>query len=213
MTVEDLLRDRPKFHKRQRGYVAYPLVEEALRYIDSRVSKDFHTLETGAGVSAVLFAIKGSQHICITPVQDEIDQIKKYCEEHDIPLDSIRFIAQKSEWALPAFETEPLDFVLIDGDHKFPVPFIDWYYTADKLKIGGEVMIDDLQHWTGRTLKEFLLEEPEWKFVREFMQGGSPKTALFQKIGGKVTAKRWGEQPFMVRRDLNKKYKIEKGSE
>jgi hypothetical protein len=42
-----------------------------------------------------------------------------------------------------------LDLVLIDGDHAFPASFIDWYYTAEQVKLGGYVIVDDtnLDYW------------------------------------------------------------------
>jgi hypothetical protein len=48
-------------------------------------------------------------------------------------------------------ELDPLDLVLVDGSHSFPqVFFIDWFYTAGALKIGGHLLVDDVHVWTGR---------------------------------------------------------------
>ena len=52
--------------------------------------------------------------------------------------------------------------VLIDGSHSFPSPFIDWYYTAFRLRVGGFLVVDDTQLWTGHVLKRFLEAEPDW---------------------------------------------------
>ena len=58
---------------------------------------------------------------------------------------------------LPQLRDKDYDFALIDGRHAFPTPFIDWYYIADALKIGGLVLIDDLHIWTCDLLKQYLL--------------------------------------------------------
>ena len=46
-------------------------------------------------------------------------------------------VVSRSQDYLPTAELLALDLVLIDGDWSFPVPFIDWYYTPDKLKVGA----------------------------------------------------------------------------
>jgi hypothetical protein len=86
--------------------------------------------------------------------------------------------------------------LLIDGQHAFPTPFIDWYYTADKLRVGGILIIDDTQLWTGQVLKQFLLEEAEWSLIEEF----SARTVIFRKEKDYSHEKWWGQQPYVVRK-------------
>jgi len=40
--------------------------------IDEHIDSESKTLETGAGVSTVLFALKGTQHTCIVPDQAQV---------------------------------------------------------------------------------------------------------------------------------------------
>jgi hypothetical protein len=70
----------------------------------------------------------------------------------------------------------------------------DWYYTAGALRIGGLMVVDDTQLWTGATLRDFLCEEPEWAVQREFA-----KTVVFRKIADGGHSKEWNEQPFVAR--------------
>ena len=54
----------------------------------------------------------------------------------------------------------------------------NWLYCAARLIIGGILVIDDTQLWTGAVLRDFLLLESEWKLEASFAYG-----AAFRKIG------------------------------
>jgi len=193
MDLKELLSENPRFHHASHGLVSFRLEDDALQYIAAHANDQTRTLETGAGVSTVAFIQLGTYHTCVNPRQDEIERIKAYCKTRSIPLEKAKFIVEKSEYVLPAIKEEPLDFVLIDGDHKFPIPFLDWYYTAPLVRIGGRVIIDDLQLWTGDVLRRFLLMEDEWMLDRQF-----ERSAAFIKVREGSQAKWWGQQPFVV---------------
>ena len=170
------------------------ITEEVLRFISDRIDHSSCTLETGCGLSTVAFALTGAHHICITPSENEIELVKDYCRKNDISTDRITFCAEVSEKVLPRRDCEPLDLVLIDGRHGFPAPFVDFYYTANKLKIGGLLVIDDTWLWTGDVLKQHLLLEPEWKLETDF----PPRTTVFRKLAEGSQSKEWVDQPFVV---------------
>jgi hypothetical protein len=174
------------------------LSNQVLDFIDTHVDENSRTLETGSGLSTVTFAIRNSQHIAITPSQDEVDKITQYCREHDISTERLTFKVAPSEDVLPQLECEPLDLVLIDGRHGFPAPFIDWFYTAGKLKVGGLVIIDDILLWTCGALRDFLLQEPEWTMVSDF----SPRSVVFKKTGHGSEWKEWTQQEFVLKHSL-----------
>ena len=176
--------------------ISYDLSDQALRLIDQNVNQSSHTLETGAGISTILFAIKHAHHTCIVPDGDLANRIKEYCQPRNISVERINFHIGKSEYILPGLTTDQLDLVLIDGQHAFPAPFIDWYYTAPKLQVGGMLLVDDIQLWTGHILKEFLTEEPGWSLVSDL----SGRTAAFVKEKDYSQEKWWGQQPYIVRK-------------
>lgn len=95
-----------------------------------------------------------------------------------------------------SLDIDHLDLVLIDGSHAFPLPFIDWYYTYQKLKVGGKMIVDDTQLWTGLVLKRFLILEPEWQYERN----SPPRSAIFTKVGSCIEAKWHGQQPYVVQK-------------
>jgi predicted O-methyltransferase YrrM len=195
MDLTRLLQNPPRVQRDGHGqFVEMGLSEEVLDFISQRVDSSSHTLETGCGVSTVLFALAGARHICITPAEHEIQRIKDYCRAENIPVDEITFHADSSERVLPELACEPLDLVLIDGRHGFPAPFIDFYYTADKLKIDGLLVIDDTWLWTGEILKEILLSEAEWRLEADF----APRAAVFRKLAEGTQTKEWTQQAFVV---------------
>jgi predicted O-methyltransferase YrrM len=188
--LPEFIKNYPKIHAN--GTACWSIEEEVISFLLEAVKPGFLTLETGAGISTIMFAYKGCDHTCISPQDDEHERIRNYCENTGISADKVKFICDFSQNALPKIESDQLDLVLIDGGHGFPVPFVDWLYTSVKLKKGGLVIVDDTQLWTGRVLKEFLEAERQWKRVRTF-----GKAVAFEKLSDDVI-KDFGGQPYVV---------------
>jgi predicted O-methyltransferase YrrM len=111
-----------------------------------------------------------------------------------VSTEHVQFLVSPSQDVLPQLACGELDFVLIDGDHAFPAPFMDWYYTADRIREGGFVAVDDTQIPTGRILRDFLLKEStRWHLEEEI-----GKTAIFRRITGESVARgvMWMQQPY-----------------
>jgi predicted O-methyltransferase YrrM len=193
--LADFLAQAPGVHAD--GTVTWGISEETLRFLAARVEANWKTLETGAGLSTLLFAFKGTAHTCITPDRGEVERLKAYCRQRQISTDRIRFITETSQQALPGLRNDgELDLVVIDGGHGFPVPFVDWFLTAPRLKLNGILVVDDTQLWTGEVLRDFLLAERQWKLEQKFVQG-----VAFRKIAHDVE-KEWNEQPYVHDRSL-----------
>jgi predicted O-methyltransferase YrrM len=192
--LQALLASPPKLHKDRTGnLVSYQACEEVLDFIDLHVTKDSRTLETGTGISTIVFAIRGGEHTCIAPGQGQFDRIQQYCRDRQISTDRINFQCHYSEQVLPQLNTQPLDLVLIDGCHGFPVPFIDWFYAASHLKKDGILIVDDTQLWTGEVLKEYLRSEPEWELVQDIVH----RAVIFRKLQATIPTKEWDQQPYI----------------
>ena len=200
MRVQDLLWGKgPKLHQSAGVPHSWQVSDDVLQFIDGHVTQETSTLETGAGVTTVLFAISGSKHTCIVPFVDEVDRIKAFCAEHGISLANVTFVIERSEFALPRLDPGQLDLVLIDGAHGFPSPLIDWYFTADRLRVGGYLVLDDTWLWSVNVLKQFLMQEPEWRLYRDMW----PRSAIFSKVGDASSAKNEFAQPFVVTQTVN----------
>ncbi len=188
--IDELLARPPLLH----GTVTHGLVEDALRWI-ATLPRPLRTLETGCGVSTLVFAARGDRHVCVTPAQSEADGVLAYCQEHTIDSSGLTFELQQSEVALPGLNPGPLDLVLIDGAHAFPTVFVDWLYTARHLEPGGTLVVDDVHLWTGKVLRDFLAAEPEWELIEEWVG----RTAAFRKLG-EAPYRDWYEQRYVLRR-------------
>jgi hypothetical protein len=196
MNVLELIANPPKLHVKDGKLVSgWKLANEELLFLDRRLTEGMKTIETGAGVSTVVFAMKGTDHTCIVPDEEQVNRIRLYCSENRISPANINFIIDRSERALPRLDNRDFDLALIDGRHGFPTPFIDWFYMADLLKIGGILIIDDLHIWTCELLTQFLISEREWHLFDETLSA-----AIFVKQSNNIHHKEWAHQAFVLSR-------------
>ncbi len=121
--------------------------------------------------------------------------IRKYAAEKKISLLHHRFINELSEEALPKLLlNNPLNFILIDGKHAFPWPFIDWFYSVVHLRKNGILMVDDTHLLSGKILCDFMKKDPNWEFL-EILDG---RTEIFRKTTDDVRNVAWHMQPFLA---------------
>jgi predicted O-methyltransferase YrrM len=171
------------------------LGRNALQFIHEHTGPESNTLETGCGFSTVMFALTGAAHTVIAPDRQELDYLRDWCEARGISTGQVRFLAEPSQFVLPTLDASPLDLVLIDGGHGFPTPYIDWFYTAGRLRRGGHVIVDDTWLWSCQILRDFLTAQPEWKLIAEY----DDRTAVFQKLEDGSETLEWSDQPLVAR--------------
>jgi SAM-dependent methyltransferase len=165
------------------------LSRDAFHFLDQHVNSTSVTLETGAGLSTVLFAMKGSKHSCVAHEQGEVDRIKEHCLQNQISTERITFHIAPPEEALQQAQGLDLDLALIDGHRAF----LEWSLVASRLKVGGLLLIGDTQVWTGCVLRDFLLGEPHWKHFANLSE-----TTAFMKMRGDIQPKVSASQPHIV---------------
>ena len=149
----------------------------------------FRTLETGSGLSTVLFTALATTHTCVTPAQEEVDRITAYCTAQGIDTSALRFAIGCSDDVLPGLRGN-FDVFLVDGNHGFPTPILDWYYGGSLLVDGGLLIVDDLQLPAVAELRRFLDRDPRWTPVRR-----SPKWAAWRRVGSGSLCQDWFDQP------------------
>jgi hypothetical protein len=166
---------------------------DCYQFLAERCPPGSNTLETGVGISTILFAAWGATHLCITPDADEIDGVKSYCQANAISIDALTFEVACSDAFLPTLGPEgpAADVVLLDGGHGFPVPMIDWYYGGGRLRKGGTLIIDDLHLPAVAVLDQFLTEDDRWTRV-----GGTKKWAAYERQSEGPVGEDWYTQPF-----------------
>lgn len=188
--IEQLLDHPPALH----GDVTHSLVRPALDWI-GRLPRPLRTFETGCGLSTLVFVLRGDQHACVTPYASEPHAVRQYCHQHGLDVSGVTFHVDRSEAVLPTLELGPLDLILIDGSHAFPQVFIDYFYSAQSLVVGGTLMVDDVHLWTGKVLRDFLFREPEWKAIDEW----AGRTIAFCKVA-QLRSCDWFDQPYVRQR-------------
>lgn len=218
--LEKILTDRPKIHSGEtetnhaisEGETIYSgstldrlngneasccgIARDVARFIYDSVSENSATLETGAGLSTLIFALRGCKHVAVTPNSDEAVHIKEYASVNGISMEHVEFVTRSSDEYLPKSEHTDLDFVFIDGKHAFPWPIIDWFYLADKLKNKGILVLDDLELVPVAILADFLSEDRRWASLISFRG----HTKAFRKIASSVHDVAWHMQPYVARR-------------
>lgn len=151
------------------------------------------TLETGSGISTVLFASWGCEHWCITPSQVEVDAVREYCRNHSISTERVTFdVAPSDEVMVKLGPTQSaLDLVFIDGGHGFPMPMIDWYYGAGRLKRGGVLVVDDIHLPAVKILRSFLDLDQRWRRIDR-----TEKWIAYERLSEGGLGEDWYDQPF-----------------
>jgi hypothetical protein len=193
LDLQLLLTTPPKFHGEDDARTdGWRLDDAGLLFLDAHLQQDMKTLETGAGVSTLVFALKRTRHTCVVPDERVVQRIRQYCHAAGLSLSTIDFVLERSEYALPALDAAGYDFALIDGRHGFPAPFIDWFYIADRLREGGIVLLDDTWIWTCHVLARCLDAMPGWRRFADL-----PTSAAFVKEYDGAQHADWVHQPFV----------------
>lgn len=189
--------EKPNLHHLDSDPQNWRIRRDVLEWMAVNVEPGWRTLETGCGYSSIVLAACGAEHTVISPSASEHERIRAWCGEHGIPTGALTFVAAPSEVALPGLEGGDLDMVLVDGCHGFPWPFLDWFYTAEKLRVGGRLIVDDTDLRTGDVLRSFLCSEKErWAHLKDFK-----RTSLFEKISEDVLkGAEWTTQPWCAKR-------------
>jgi hypothetical protein len=196
MDPDALLAEPPPLHvdPATNAPVAWFLDPAVLRHLRAELPKNARTAETGAGVSTVFFAACGYTHTAIAPDPELFERITAYCDTRGIELADVALVAQRSEFWLPRGDLQDLDLFLVDGRHGFPAPFVDWFYGAEVLKVGGLMAVDDTQILTGRILADFLRLDRHWD---DGVRVG--RTEIFRKLDEGVHHDEWQAQEYVRR--------------
>lgn len=177
MLIERLIEDNPALHEYQGERTSWAVEPDTLRFIHSMLTPGMNTLETGCGQTTIVFAIAGTHHTCITNDEGEVEKVKSYCKKLGLD-DRVTYFAESSDRVLPLDVIHhELDYIFIDGAHRFPFPIIDWHYSSAKLKVGGIFALDDYVIPSVEILYNFLCLDDNWELLHL-----KNNTAYFVKI-------------------------------
>lgn len=190
--VAQVLDSPPGVHSTAPGGV-WSTSRSCYDFMANHVRRGSRTLETGAGLSTVLFAAWGCDHLAVVPYSEEASAINAYCAENGIHTDSLNFDFRPSEVALPdRADSGELELVFIDGCHGFPSPIIDWFYGAGRLREEGVVVFDDVQlPQVSLLIEAFIEPDDRWLELK-----ATPKWKAFRRRSDGPLSEDWYDQPF-----------------
>ena len=193
--LEQVIADPPVVHPEAPNGSAWRTSRRCYEFLAQEVGPDSRTLETGAGLSTVLFSAWGCRHTAIVPDPVEADAIMSYLHGHGFPTGSLTFDLRPSEEALPALAGgEQLDVMFIDGAHSFPAPIIDWFYGAGRLTRGGIVVFDDIPlPAVSSFLDSYLDRDDRWERI-----AGTRKWRAYRRLSEGSLAEHEASQQFFV---------------
>jgi hypothetical protein len=145
----------------------------------STLPKELRIVETGAGLSTLLFMSMGLQVVSFS-LSDVIDRITAFLSENSIEASWLP-CAGFSEFAVPRYfesQDQGHEFALIDGNHAIPSVFADFIHLSSKLKRSGLLFVDDTQLPGPQGLCRFMEKFPErWRLRRSLN-----KLSCYEKI-------------------------------
>jgi hypothetical protein len=187
-----VLSNPPRVHPLMPSGGVWMTDEDCYLFLAEHCGPSSTTLETGLGISTVLFTGWGCQHTCVVPDQDEADRLLAYCTSEDINVDRLLLRVAPSDVELPRQDDSLLDLVFLDGGHEFPIPAIDWYYAGRRLRDGGKLVVDDVQlPGLYRGLLPFLDADPRWKLLN-----ATPKWRAYEHRASGPVRDGWQDQAF-----------------
>jgi len=190
--VRKILNSPPQIHMGGTG--VWSTEPTCYEFLAHHVRKESRTLETGCGVSTLLFTAWGCTHLCVVPSEDQRSGILGYCQDAGIDVNALSFDLRGSEYALPELAADlEYDLVFIDGSHGFPMPIIDWFYGANHLQPGGIVVFDDVQlPQVSLLLEWFLDKDPRWTHLHS-----TEKWAAYRRLSSGTLSELQTAQSFL----------------
>ena len=193
--LEQVIAEPPVVHPDAPNGSAWRTSRRCYEFLAQEVGPGSRTLETGAGLSTVLFCGWGCLHTAVVPDPREADAITSYLSDHDFSTESLTFDLRPSEEALPALAGNgQLDLMLIDGAHSFPAPIIDWFYGAGRLARGGIAVFDDVPlPAVSSFLDSYLDRDDRWERI-----AGTRKWRAYRRLSEGTLAEHESSQEFFV---------------
>ncbi|MBW2388450.1 MAG: glycosyltransferase [Deltaproteobacteria bacterium] len=152
------------------------------------------TIEIGGGHSTVAFASVVARHICVNPDRTANELVRGFLEEHELWRDNVEFLGESSAAALPGLEIPGgLDVALMDGNHSFPFPMLDWHFIDRHLHRGSFLVIDNVEINAVRMLTEYLDREPAYRLVERVRGSHRYDCYIYEKIRDRVVSG-WNDQ-------------------
>lgn len=136
------------------------------------------SVETGCGGSTIVLSHVSDRHIAFA-IEGQHRTITGLRKESDLRTENVIFVEGETKDTLPGYQFEgEVDLILLDGPHAYPLPQIEFAYLFPRLRLGGWLVLDDIQIPSVYELFHFL--EKESSLVLEEV---AVRTAFFRRVG------------------------------
>jgi len=156
-----------------------------------------HTAETGCGGSTIVLSHASESHtaFAIEGGERSITGLRNYA---DLRAERVMFVEGETKLTLPghAFRGD-LDLALLDGPHAYPLPQIEYTYLFPRLRVGGWLVLDDIQIPAVYELFDFLRKESSMVLEEVVV-----RTAFFRRIGAEAAGPDGWEKQGINRRSI-----------
>jgi precorrin-6B methylase 2 len=134
------------------------------------------TVETGCGGSTIVLSQSSDRHTAFA-IEGENRTIAGLLQHNDLRVPVVTFVEGETRTTLPVYPFEgELDLVLLDGPHAYPLPQVEFAYLFPRIRIGGWLVLDDIQIPSVHELFRFLQKEPSVVLEEVVL-----RTAFFRK--------------------------------
>lgn len=136
------------------------------------------TAETGCGGSTIVLSHASDRHTAFA-IEGENRTISELRRQSDLRGEKLIFIEGETKDSLPAYRFQgELDLVLLDGPHAYPLPQIEFAYLFPWIRLGGWLVVDDIQIPSVYEMFDFLRRESSVVLEEVVM-----RTAFFRRTG------------------------------
>jgi precorrin-6B methylase 2 len=115
--------------------------------------------ETGCGGSTIVLSQASDRHVAFA-IEGADGTIAELRKRSDLRAENVTFVEGETKDTLPGYRFEgELDLALLDGPHAYPMPQIEFAYLFPRIRLGGWLVLDDIQIPSVYELFHFLERE------------------------------------------------------
>lgn len=152
--------------------------DATLRVMAELSSDEFQcTAETGTGRSTLLLSNLSKRHLVFTIGDPWAESLARVQNSPLLRSGVVTFTLGPTQATLPLYDLpEQIDLVFIDGPHGFPFPELEYYFFYPRIRLGGFLIIDDIQIPSIRLMYRILRKDQMWDLIKI-----SDNTAFFRR--------------------------------
>jgi precorrin-6B methylase 2 len=134
--------------------------------------------ETGCGGSTIVLSHASDRHTAFA-IDGKDRTITELRKVSDLRAGKVLFVEGETKDTLPRYRFEgELDLVLLDGPHAYPLPQIEFAYLFPWIRLGGWLVVDDIQIPSVYEMFDFLRKESSVVLEEVVV-----RTAFFRRTG------------------------------